>query len=154
VTRASKAPRAPPRLGSANRLAATLAIAAQTIAAWMGNRDRVTGRSSVCLIVMSAQLRGQRTARCLRARSPSEFGAQLFGNEVRIDAVADDLRPDEDDELGADRPVGAVREGAAERARQFVEQRDAGAAALLTLANETGHEHGLAAGDGNRALDL
>src|SRR5262249_39951308 len=152
MTSASRAPTTPRMPGSANRLAAALVIATQIIAASAWIRGRATSGSSVCLIVLSSQLRGQRAARRLGACGSPQFRTEFLGHDMRIDTVADDLRPDEDDELGADEPIGAVGKDAAERARQLVEQGDATAAALLALADEAGQQHGLAVGDRNRAL--
>src|SRR5262249_59393484 len=104
MTSASRAPTAPRRPGSANRLAAALAIATQAIGAWAWIRGCTTIGSRACLIVMSSQLRSQRTAWRLGAGGSPQLRTQFLGHEVRIDTVANDLRPDEDDELGADGP--------------------------------------------------
>src|SRR5262249_9135198 len=71
-----------------------------------------------------------------------------------VDAVANDLRPYENDELGPHQAIGALGEGAAEQAWQLIKQRKAAAAALLPLADQARQQDGLAARDRDRALDL
>src|SRR6476659_5995994 len=70
---------------------------------------------------------------------------------MRVYGVADDLRPDEDDELGALHRLVLVRERVTEQAGQLIEHRNAVAPEVLRLADETGEQHGLAVGDAERA---
>src|SRR5262245_13094795 len=105
-------------------------------------------------VTLLSALCGERAAWSLSARSPTQLGAQLLRHEVGIDAVANDLRPYENDELGSHHAVGALREGAAQQAGQLIKQRKAAAAALLPLADEACKQHGLAACNRDRALDL
>src|SRR6185295_4235014 len=96
----------------------------------------------------------QRPARRRRPGRPTQLRAHFFGNEMRIYAVANDLRSNEDDKLGSGQPIGAVRrKGVAERMRQLVEEWDAAAAAFLPFADQSCQKYGLAACDGYRALD-
>src|SRR5580700_4740125 len=72
---------------------------------------------------------------------------------MRIDTIANDLRADENDELGTgDRP-GLMREGVAQLGN-LIEQRDAAAIELLLLLDQACQQYGLAVRDRNRALDL
>src|SRR5215470_5037236 len=161
---ARSAPSAPRRSGAIARLAVMPTIAAQPIvvstdnggastSCWssLGARGRYALRGVSCS--MSAQLGGHRSARRRRARRAAQLRAQLLGDEMGIDAVADDLRPDENDQLGALEAVGLLRECAAERVGKLAEQGDAARAALLALADKTGEQHGLAAHHRDRALD-
>src|SRR5262249_46091728 len=77
--------------------------------------------------------------------------AQLFRDLVGVDAVANDLRADEDDELGAVDGAVVVAEQLAQGA-ELVEQRQAGPAARLRLGDQPAEQHGLAVGDRDRAL--
>src|SRR4051812_22208941 len=61
------------------------------------------------------------------AQPAAQLGAQLLGHAHRIDAVADDLRADEDDKLGALCALVVAAEQLAEFA-ELVDQRQAGAA--------------------------
>ena len=64
----------------------------------------------------------------------------------RIDAVADDLRPDEDDQLGALRATCSGARTASPTRRELIEQRNAAARCLFcVLADQAGEQHGLAA---------
>ena len=67
-------------------------------------------------------------------------------------AVADDLRPNEDEELGA-LDVPSVRENAAPSPVSF-EPRDPAAPPLLPLAHQAAEQNGLSACDRNRAPHL
>ena len=68
----------------------------------------------------------------VRSRSTNrslQLGSQLLGNEMRVDAVANDLRADEDDQLRPrDRSV-LMRKYIA-KLRNLVEHRDAAAIEL------------------------
>src|SRR5262245_8847550 len=148
ITSARAAPSAPRRSGAMNRLAATPTMAAPAIVASSWRRGRAArGASRVRIGPALAKPGRERAVRDLGAGGTAQFGAQLLGHEMRVDAVADDLRPYEDDQLGAGQAIGPVGKDAAQRTRQLVEQRQAGAAALLPLADEAGQQNGLAAGN-------
>ena len=53
---------------------------------------------------------------------------------MSINAVANDLRPDENDQFGPDQAVCSVRKRATERSWQLIQKGDAGTAAFLALA--------------------
>src|SRR5689334_344913 len=94
-----------------------------------------------------------RNLRWHRLDRPAQLGAQFLGNEVRIDAVANDLRPDEDDELGAHDRLVLVREDVADLG-DLIEDRDAVAIDLGAFLDQAGQQHRLPARDRDRALDL
>ena len=54
-----------------------------------------------------------------RGNGSAQFGSKLFSDDMRVRAVADDLRLDEDDQLGSLGAVGLVAE-------RIAEARDAG----------------------------
>src|SRR6266478_6645620 len=103
---------------------------------------------------MLSGLGRERPARRLGTCGSAQLGAQLLGNEMRVNAIPNDLRPYENDQLGPHQPVGAFREGASQNAGQLIKEREAAAAALLPLADEAGEQDGLATCDRDRALDL
>src|SRR5262245_5971291 len=103
---------------------------------------------------MLSGLGRQRAARRLGTGGPAQLGAQLLGYEMSVDAIANDLRPYEYDELGPHQPIIALREGTCEGAGQLAKDRKAAAAALLPLADQAGEQDGLASRDRDRALDL
>src|SRR4051794_28170558 len=82
----------------------------------------------------------------------AQFGAQFLGDVVGIGAVADDLRPYEDDQLGSSTLLVLMREGIP-KALYLVQQRNAVAAAVLLLADQASQQHGLAGCNRDRALD-
>src|SRR5215813_11506644 len=103
---------------------------------------------------MLSGLGRKRAARRLGTGGPAQLGAQLLGDEMSVDAIPDDLRPYENDQLGPHQPVIALREGASESARQLIKERKATATALLPLADQASEQDGLASRDRDRALDL
>src|SRR6267142_1665934 len=103
---------------------------------------------------MLSGLGRERPARRLGTRRPAQLGAQLFGDEMRVDVIPNDLRPYKNDELGPHQPIGALRKGTSQDAGQLIKEREAAAAALLPLADQTSEQDGLATCDRDRALDL
>src|SRR5712671_7675694 len=103
---------------------------------------------------MLSGLGRERPARRLGTCGPAQLGAQLLGDEMRVNAIPNDLRPYENDELGPHQTIVAFRKGASQNAGQLIKDRKSTAAALLPLADEAGEQHGLAACDRDRALDL
>src|SRR5215510_6133065 len=99
---------------------------------------------------MLSGLGRERAARRLGTRRPAQFGAQFLSHEMSVDAIANDLRPYENDELGPDQSIGAFRE----KTGNLIKDRKAAAAALLPLADEASEQDGLATCDRDRALDL
>ena len=65
-----------------------------------------------------------------RSHAAAQFRPQFLGDDMRIGAVADDLRADEHDQFGAGAHLVLVREGIAE-ARDFVQDRNARSPAVL-----------------------
>src|SRR6478672_3423343 len=96
---ASAAPNQPGRPGAAPRLTAQAASAAAIIAHAASGRSRQdarrspTGIGDISLFLHEARIGG--------AEPPLQLGAHLLGDPHRVNAVADDLRPDKDDQLGA-----------------------------------------------------
>src|SRR5690606_42122521 len=78
-------------------------------------------------------------------RSPLFPYTTLF-RSLGVGAVADDLRADEDDQLGALGAVALMPEGIAE-AGNLVEHGKRVAGAALLLADQARQQHGLAVGD-------
>src|SRR5258705_5938258 len=72
---------------------------------------------------------------------------------MSIHAVADNLRADEDDQLGTGGLSVLMGEGVAQ-ARNLIEQGNAVSGAVLLFADQSGQQHGLAGGHGNRTPDL
>src|SRR5262245_8415483 len=167
MTTARPAPSQPRRSGAMQTLAATAAMARPGVVRSVVLRsaqERCRAASNLSVVrtksipasvrdAGSAKLSRQRAARRRRTGGSAHFRPQLLGDEMRVDVVADDLRADEDDQLGPQRAVGPVREGGAKRARQLIEHGDAGRTALLALADQSGKKHRLPAGDRYRALD-
>src|SRR5262245_28411133 len=87
-----------------------------------------------------------------RSNAAAQFRSQLFGDMVGIQAVADDLRTYENDQLGPGSLLVLMREGIT-KSRDFIKQGDAVAVSVLLLADQAGEQHGLPAGDRDRALD-
>jgi hypothetical protein len=86
----------------------------------------------------SSKFCGERAARWRSPRRSPQLGTQFLRDEVSVDAVTNDLRPDENDQFGPDQAIGAIRERAAERPGKLVEQGNARTAALLALADKAG----------------
>src|SRR5208282_1633741 len=83
----------------------------------------------------------------------AHLGTKLFGDHRRVHSVPNDLRPDEDDELGSH--LGGSRR--AERRPDkgdLVEHRYALARLLLLVLDQPGEQHGLSADDRDLAADL
>src|SRR5215510_15386390 len=152
----------PPASGATARLAATAAIAIPAIRPQRPGSGQATLSSRFGSILgssrtrmdsaASADIRWHRPTR-RHADSAEQLGPQFLCHDVSIDAVADHLRSDEDDELGAVDHLGAMREGVAQP-RNLIEQRYSAAIAGMALADQTRQQHGLPARDGDRALDL
>src|ERR1700730_9195168 len=88
-----------------------------------------------------------------RGDTSAQFRSKLFGDDMGVRAVADDLRPDEDNQLGACRGVVLVPEGVAETGNR-IEQRNPAARAVLLFADQSRQQHRLPGRHRNRALDL
>src|SRR3569833_867090 len=86
------------------------------------------------------------------ADAAAQLRAQFLGDVVGIGAIADDLRPDEDDQLGSRAGLVLMREGVAESGN-LVEYRDAVAASVLLLADQARQQFCLPGCDRDRALD-
>src|SRR5262245_24685962 len=151
ITQASNVPSTPRRSGATAMLSTAPMMARHAICtcARMG-RPLTIDANVMSLFPMLSGLGRKRAARRLGASRPTQLRAQLLGYEMSIDAIANDLRPYEDDQLGPHQPIGAFRE----EARNLIKDRKAAAAALLPLADKTGEQDGLAACDRDRALDL
>src|SRR5512146_2141281 len=80
------------------------------------------------------------------------LAAHFLGDDVRIDGILDDRRPDEQDQFGPRPRIGLMREGVAD-AGYRIQQRNALPLLVLGLADEPCEQHGLAARDRDRALD-
>src|SRR5258708_38621221 len=72
---------------------------------------------------------------------------------MSIHAVADNLRADEDDQLGTGRLSVLMGEGVAQ-ARNLIEQGNAVSGAVLLFTDQSGQQHRLTGGHGNRTPDL
>src|SRR5258705_4823957 len=118
---------------------ATMAMSASSATAQISS-TRAIARGSLLSI---DRLRGAELA--------AQLGAQFLGDAHCVDAVADDLRPDEDDQFGALRRLGVAADQLAEIA-ELIHQRNAGAVAAGVLADQAGEQHGLPAGDTDRAF--
>src|SRR5262249_34359141 len=79
--------------------------------------------------------------------------AQLLRNSIGIDAVADDLRPNEDDQLGSLHIAGIAGKQLTDT-RDLIESWNALAAAILAFADQSAEQYGLAAGNSDRASHL
>src|SRR5207248_5771205 len=144
----------------ASGAATMLASAAATDT--MANAVRAMRTRRIRRAVMPASPRERQLRPFLRAldrravvrpdQPPVHLGAQLLGDHVGVDRVADDLRADEDDQLGAADRLILVGEEVAYR-RQLVEQRNAGPGDVLSVADEPGEQHRLSALHRDRALD-
>src|SRR5262249_165742 len=77
----------------------------------------------------------------------------FLGHAARIDAVADDLRANEDDQLGSLPAASVVGKGIADPIQLF-EDWNAGSAAVLGFADQAGEQDGLAACNRDRTPDL
>jgi hypothetical protein len=80
-------------------------------------------------------------------------GAQLFRNAMSVDAVANDLWSNEDDELRALRRSGRIRKKRA-KPGDLIEHGNSGAPLILGFTDEAGKQYRLAAGDRNEAAYL
>src|SRR6266436_315923 len=65
-----------------------------------------------------------------RCNVSAQFRSQLFGDDMRVRAIADDLRTDEDDQLGALGCITLMAERVA-KTRDLIEHRDRAAIAAL-----------------------
>src|SRR6202030_594227 len=102
---------------------------------------------------MLTNLRRGRNYRRNWSDDAAQLGTQLFPDETGVHAVANDLRPNEDDQLGAGVRFALVREGVTQFGN-LVEYRNAAAGEILLLLNQTRQQYRLAARDRDRALDL
>src|SRR6267154_1975984 len=138
--------------GMMKRRASTTAIAIISSASPPPAAPRAAGRawdepSS------NLKLRRRLEVRRHRLDRAAQLGAQLLGHEMGVDTVANDLRPDEYDELGArDRPRLMRKEIA--QLGNLIKHRNARAVELGALLDQPRQQHGLAARDRHRALDL
>src|SRR5260370_11481420 len=83
----------------------------------------------------------RRDIRWNRADGAAQLGAQFLRNKAGVHAVANDLRADEDDELGSAARFVLGREGVAD-ILNLVEQRNAAAVEILLLLNQARQQHG------------
>ena len=83
------------------------------------------------------------------ARNPASSPA-ILRNALRIPAIADDLRPNEDEELGALRRPKGTRKRRTED-RDHIEPRDSAAAPFLPLTHQAAEQNRLPACDRDRA---
>ena len=82
------------------------------------------------------------------------LGTELFGNIGSIHAVANELRPYEEDQLSAQNAiVVVVGEGFADDGN-LIENRDSSACLVLLLLDEAGKQHGLTICHLDRALNV
>src|SRR5581483_6246315 len=163
MTSASAAPSNPDRPGTAQRLATTLPIASAATAT-MARREEPCARRSrlneIAVILLRSRCPKSPLLRSLadavrrfgRAEPPAQLGAQLLGNVHGVDTVADDLRPDKDDQLGTLFGLVGIAEELAELA-ELVDQRQSRPRGRVVLADQAGEQHGLPIGDRDRALD-
>src|SRR5262249_7855422 len=151
ITQASSAPSTPRRSGAMTMLTTAPMMAAHAISACarMG-RPLMVESNVIQLFPMLSGLGRERAARRLGPRRPAQFGTQLLSHEMSVDAIANDLRPYENDEFGPHQPIGALRE----KPGDLIKNWKAAAAALLPLADEAGEQDSLASCDRDRALDL
>src|SRR5215213_584114 len=146
---ASPQPNTPNSPGATIRLAMQAAGASSAIAIAASGRSRHPARRST--IERSAMLLPVET----RVRGPdpaAQLRAHLLGDAHRVDTVADDLRPDEDDQLGALSGFVVAADQLAKLA-ELIDQRNAAAAVLLTLADQSGEQNRLTARNRDRAFD-
>src|SRR4051812_33967881 len=92
------------------------------------------------------KMRGTRLAhpiiRVRGAQTSAQLGAQFLGDAHRIDTVAHDLRPDENDQFGALCDLVVAAEQLAELA-ELIDQRQTAAAVRARLADESREQDGL-----------
>ena len=88
-----------------------------------------------------------------RSQSTPQFGSQFLSDGIRIDAVPNDLRSNENDQFG---PFG--RSGGARKKNpdiwNIIEQGNAAAILFRLLLDEAGQQYGLTARDYDGTLDL
>src|SRR5437870_1800647 len=134
--------------GTASKLATHAAAASNTTAKTASGRSRHTVRRS------TTEMRGillfPHEPRVGRSETPLQLGAHFLGDAHCVDAIADDLRADEDNELGASLALGGVSEEIAER--QLIHDGQTGALLVRALADQAGQQYGLAARDRDRAF--
>jgi len=87
-----------------------------------------------------------------RSDAATQPRSKLFSNDMGVGTVADNLRADENDELGALGGIALMPEGVT-KPGDLVQHRDGISAAILLLADQTGQQHSLAVGHGYLALD-
>src|SRR5262249_11538283 len=80
------------------------------------------------------KLRCQRSGPCVFGAL--QFGAQFLCHKMRVNTIANDLRPDEHDQLCAGATISVVGKSVADRSRQLIEEGNAIAITLLALADE------------------
>src|SRR5712672_539632 len=80
-----------------------------------------------------------------RVDAAAEFRPKLFGNNMSIHAVADNLGADEDDQFGTGHLFVLMRERVAE-AWNLIEQGDSVALFVLLFADQSSQQDGLTGG--------
>src|SRR5579871_624069 len=83
-----------------------------------------------------------------RGDGAAQFRSKFFRNNMGVRAVTDDLRSDEDDELGALGVVGLMTHGVAEDG-DLIEHWDSVSGAALLLADQACEQNGLAVRHGD-----
>src|SRR5215472_11110322 len=76
-----------------------------------------------------------------RSNAAAQFRPQFLRDMMGVRTVADDLRANEDDQLRAGSLLVLMPEGVAQM-RNFIQQRNAVAVAVLLLADQSGEEYG------------
>src|SRR4051794_13090605 len=154
INSASAAPSAPGSPGAALMLAATAQTPSSARAQTLSVRTLAPEGEAKPEICIKTAPRLLRTVdRLRRAETAAQLGAQLLGDAHRVDAVADDLRPDEDDQLGALDPLGVAADQLAEFT-ELIHQRNVGAVGAGALADQAGKQHGLPGRHSDRAFHL
>src|SRR6202012_5538423 len=82
-----------------------------------------------------------------------QLGAHFLGDKVRVGPIANDLRPDEDDQLSSLNVVVLRREQIAD-AWKVVEPRNARTGQVLSFADQAGEKHSLPTRDRNRTTQF
>src|SRR6202035_189765 len=145
ISNASAAPNAPRQSGLAAKLKPTASAPIKTMTSTLPRTGVPASRTQDGPIMQAGEVSSDQVA--------PQFGAQFLGHHVSVDGIADDGRADEDDQLGAHFRAALLREQVAD-AGNLVEHRDALPRPIDLVADQAGEQHGLTAGDRNRALDV
>src|SRR5882762_3174116 len=87
-----------------------------------------------------------------RGNVSAQFRSQFFSDDMRVRTISDDLRANEDDQLGTLGGVALMAERIAEP-RDLIEPGNSAAVAALLFADQSSQQHGLAGRHRDRALD-